>query len=738
MKIKKLLLSFGICLLFSIIVSLIGVFLVYGTLLNTPIIKVIIKLFVVFCFINIVNILIESTKGFLRNLLSTLFPMILGSAVFTIAIYALAVSKFSFKEINWIMVFQDFYTNQLYYFLFILIFVGLLFLYFGFINKDAYKNLFSKSQYSDKKLKQVESNLENSRWMTNEERDKIFNSLTYSELNTSKKDGIPIRATYNEKKKDIDVTFINPCHTLIIGSTGSGKTTTFINPMIQLLGASKAGSSMIMTDPKGELFSLHSKFLVERGYDVKVLDLRDAYHSYRWNPLEMIWNMYQEYAEAKNNVFSRNIDVKTSGLELTENPSKYGDTWYEFQGKAFVTLDEAATEMKIFRTSKYDEMYEDLNDLVSVLIPVQNENDPMWEKGARSITMAVILGMLEDSENSELGMTKEKFNLFNMSKILQNSDNDYLALRRYFKGRDKLAKSVALSHQVCDCAEKTRSSYMSVLLEKLSLFNDTGICSLTSDSDFLISDLATKPTALFVKIPDEKDTRHGLASIFLTNVYKTLIKIASSYPDLSLPRNVYYILDEFGNMPKMEKFDKMITVGRSRKIWFSMVVQSYIQLNNVYGDTVADIVKGNCGVKMFIGSNDMGTCKEFSELCGNITIITESTSRGKDSESVSKSTQVRPLIYPSELQKLNNKFTSGNSIVVTFGNNPLKTNFTPSYKVPLYTTGVMNTDAIKGRLFEEKKIFYSIVNRNNIILGGKQENATANENSEKEKDSTKE
>ena len=85
-------------------------------------------------------------------------------------------------------------------------------------------------------------------------------------------------------------------------------------------------------------------------------------------------------------------------------------------------------------------------------------------------------------------------------------------------------------------------------------------------------------------------------------------------------------------MPKIEKFDKMITVGRSRKIWFNMVVQSYIQLNNVYGDTVADIVKGNCGIKMFIGSNDMGTCKEYFELCGNVTVVTQSTSGSKKND----------------------------------------------------------------------------------------------------------
>ena len=69
--------------------------------------------------------------------------------------------------------------------------------------------------------------------------------------------------------------------------------------------------------------------------------------------------------------------------------------------------------------------------------------------------------------------------------------------------------------------------------------------------------------------------------------------MASAREDLSLPRNVYFILDEFGNMPKIDKFDKMITVGRSRKIWFNMVVQSYAQLDNVYGQTISNIIKSN-------------------------------------------------------------------------------------------------------------------------------------------------
>ncbi len=691
--------------------AVVACFIAYGELQLLP-------LLLYFLFLNTALVVfrtglwvIARTRGIIFTFLRTLAIAWIPATLTALVFYAVMESGFRFDNISWQTVFANFWYTGIYYVLFFVLLLLFGALYAALAAKTDLRYFFRGGLRGKGALGQIEANMENSRWMTDKERDSIFTPCRYSELSEMKKDGVPVRAMA-EGSRDMRVVFNSPCHSLIIGSTGSGKTTTFINPMIQLLGASGAGSSMLITDPKGELFSLHSQFLSERGYDVKVLDLRDAYHSYRWNPLEPLWDAYRLYADAVTQVYERDDDPQASGLTVTGAPDAYGEVWYEFNGKAYPTLEATIVELKIFRSRVFDEMYEDMNDLVSILVPVQNQNDPMWEKGARAIVMGVLLAMLEDSEYPELGMTREKFNLFNMTKILQQSDDDYLPLRNYFAGRDPLSKAVASARQVIDAPEKTRASYMSVLLEKLSIFNDTGICALTSASDFQTSDLAEHPTALFLKIPDEKDTRHGLAAIFMTNVYKSLIKVASSYEDLSLPRNVYYILDEFGNMPKIEKFDKMITVGRSRKIWFNMVVQSYSQLNNVYGDTVAEIVKGNCGIKMFIGSNDLGTCKEFSELCGNITIVTQGSSQsGKDSN-YSQSLQTRPLIYPSELQKLNNKTTSGNSVVVTFGNHPLKTNFTPSYKVPVYRIGQMDTAALEGRLFEEAEVYYDIRVRN--------------------------
>lgn len=584
------------------------------------------------------------------------------------------------------------------------------------------RGLFNGGLFSSKaEDAMVDSVLENSRFMTDKERDKFFPQFDYDNAGQAKRDGVPMRAILDKKGK-LQCNFMPNAHSLIIGATGSGKTTTFINPMIQLIGATNCGSSMIMTDPKGELFSMHSKFLQERGYNVLLLDLRDTYSSSRWNPLGGIWDMYQEYLNAgKGIIVHRDAMSEYPELKQMDDVAQPGEVWAQWQGKAYADLTHCYDDVTVTKQKIYDEMYEDLNDLISVICPIENEKDPLWEKGARSIILATCLAMLEDSEDPSLGMTKDKFNFFNLNKALANSENNYQALKDYFKGRSALSQAVTLSRQVLSAAEATMSSYMSITFDKLNMFNDRGLCGLTSATDIVATQFAERPTALFMKIPDEKDTRHGLAAVFVLCMYKALIKVASAREDLSLPRNVYFILDEFGNMPKIEKFDKMITVGRSRKIWFNMVVQSYSQLNNVYGEQVADIVKSNCAMKMFIGSNDIGTCKEFSELCGNMTVRTNSTSMGLGSKegdiNVSTQTQVRPLIYPSELQKLNNKVSTGNAIIVTFGNYPLKTKYTPSYKCPYYKFGQMDLGEIRSHVFRADAVYYDLAKRNRLVLG---------------------
>lgn len=187
-----------------------------------------------------------------------------------------------------------------------------------------------------------------------------------------------------------------------------------------------------------------------------------------------------------------------------------------------------------------------------------------------------------------------------------------------------------------------------------------------------------------------------------------------------MPRPVYFILDEFGNLPKVHKLEQMITVGRSRNIWMNLVVQSYAQLAKVYDDKSADIIKSNCNIQVFIGTTDYKTIEEFSKRCGNFSMMQRSvgfhSSKGEDINS-NTSVKERPLIYPSELQRLNNNGNMGNAVVTVFGYYPIFSRFTPSFRCRFYDMKRCRQELEKGRYFDEQKAFYDM-RRRNALLGG--------------------
>lgn len=564
--------------------------------------------------------------------------------------------------------------------------------------KGIGKNPKKLMQVKDGTQNEIYTGLEQAHFETQKEIETNFNTVSYDDLPNLEIEGIPIIA--EEGKKDYKITFAKPAHTLIIGTTGSGKTTTFINPTVQILANTKGKPSMLISDPKGELYALHAKSLIKRGYDVKVLDLRNPYCSIRWNPLEKPYEMYQEMLSLEDKVI------------VNEE-----EGYYVFEDKIYYDVNEKNAAVQVRKQAIFDEVYEDLNDICSVLCPVKSKNEPIWESGAKNFILAITLAMLEDSEKPELGMTKEKFNFYNVMKIATNTQNDCEDLIEYFAGRSPISKSVSLSKQVLDASDKTRGSYLSTIFDKLSLFSDMSICSLTSANEIDLGEIATKPTALFLQIPDEKETRHTLAGMVILQTYKALVAKANTYPDLSLPRSVYLLLDEFGNLPQIHKLEQMITVGRSRRIWLALVVQSYAQLAKVYDDKSADIIKSNCNIQIFIGTTDLKTIDEFSKKCGNYSIIQKNVSFSSSNSGVGSSISVkeRPLIYPTELQQLNSAKDMGNAIVNIFGFPPVKSKFTPSFKTRHFVLEKTNQLLSQGKYFNEEKVFYNMLDRNKKV-----------------------
>lgn len=562
-------------------------------------------------------------------------------------------------------------------------------------------------------------------WLSLEElrTNKDFKFHYYEDLHRSDNVGIPIRAELIKNR--LEVNMYKPIHTLVIGTTGSGKTTQFVDPTMQILSESKARPCIVVTDPKGEIYDNHSQKLRKNGYRVLVFDLKEPFQSSRWNPLTRAYELNERACNLnKEVVVHHNDDPRDFGLKCTSDT--YYSEWYEFDGFAFADVKLLQNHQSAIKQKLQTDAFEDLKDISAVLCPIQSNNDPIWERGAKDLIQGTLLAMLEDSENPELGMTKEKFNFFNLSKILNLKDNDAYnplkSLTEYFQGRDPLSKAVQLANQVITNADKTTKSYMGIVTDRMGLFSDTGICFATSLNEMDLKTFADQPTAIFIKIPDEKQTRHPIATMFVSQLYKVLVDIANSRGG-ALPRDVYFLLDEFANMPKIEGFDTIITVARSRRIYFILCLQSYVQLTTKYGQETAATVKDNCNIHVFIASNDNNTLEEFSKKCGNISVETETTSISKSadkdkdsgaSKSINVQLDTRPLIYPNELASL--KPNSGECIITILQRNPIRSIFTPSYKCAVYDMQKAPPDDTLPQQLDEQALYYDIRIRNQKVL----------------------
>ncbi|MCK9181216.1 MAG: type IV secretory system conjugative DNA transfer family protein, partial [Bacteroides sp.] len=81
-------------------------------------------------------------------------------------------------------------------------------------------------------------------------------------------------------------------HSLIIGSTGSGKTVSAIMPLIYNLA--DASESMIINDSKGEILRETYGYLKDGDYNIKIINLRDPYKSDGWNPLHLPYKYFKQ------------------------------------------------------------------------------------------------------------------------------------------------------------------------------------------------------------------------------------------------------------------------------------------------------------------------------------------------------------------------------------------------------------------------------------------------------------
>lgn len=434
-----------------------------------------------------------------------------------------------------------------------------------------------------------------SRWQDKHEMD--FNSNVWYTGTPIKKGGIIYGMEKSANGREKVWYNSGDLHTLIIAATRSGKSRKIILPSIWKLA--QTGESMVLGDPKGELYISSYLYLKSQGYNVITLNIREPLKGNQWNMLDLV-----------NKAFDAGDIPRTTELA-------------------------------------WDIAHTFTNQTPSV------SSEPIWKNGAESTIAALILLTVMNSEfKFQRHMTTAYYLL---SEYGQPLEDESIPLLDYIKSLSVKHPAKSAFATASIAPYKTRASFFTTVLSDLRLFGDPNISDMTSKQDHDLESVGIEKTAVFLITPDEKSTRNVLATLYVDQLYQSLVDLANKRGG-RIPRRVNIILDEFGNLPPLPDFDKKITVGGGRGIRFTLVLQDIAQLKKLY-DKNSQTITGNCHTWIYLKTADIETAKLISEKTGKYTVETENSSSSLQPKSHSLShgvsTTGRPLLMTDEVLRWN-------------------------------------------------------------------------------------
>ncbi|MDE5561961.1 MAG: type IV secretory system conjugative DNA transfer family protein [Clostridiales bacterium] len=414
-------------------------------------------------------------------------------------------------------------------------------------------------------------------------------------------------------------------HVGVIAATRLGKTSSYVIPTVLSFAMQKTKRSMIISDCKGEIYRHTAATLRQAGYTVKLINFRDYQHSECWNPLIPIYRKYQKAMSIADT-------VKTIAI----GNGRFG---YEFQGVVYKSQPALDKVLKRVQKMMVDDVYNDIDQIGTTFITTQKTDDPYWEDSARELLKAYLIAMLEDSRKSSNPITEDTYSfstIMELSSDLSAGEDKCFKDGGYFSKRPHSSKAYKIVNGLLfNNAGTTAGCIISIFYSKMAAFKDVAPRVITSANSFEVSELVEGPTAVFIDYRDEMNTHYQLISMFVQEAYRFLIGYANDKPTGKLDVPLYFILDEFGNFPKMGNFETVISASGGRNIFFIIVVQSYAQLDNVYGKAVAAIIRDNLNMHIFFGSNNTETLDSFSRECGKMTRVSPLSALNGEKESIS-------------------------------------------------------------------------------------------------------
>lgn len=306
--------------------------------------------------------------------------------------------------------------------------------------------------------------------------------------------------------------------------------------------------------------------------------------------------------------------------------------------------------------------YRDLQLIAQALIPESKEQASFWVQSSRDLFLLLGMYLFETSGIATLD------SIYKLAK-----QEDFVGWLADIIEDGRAHFPIPLIHNasaLLTADARTRSNILQDFFARITLFGDPIIQKNTRQNDFDLRELRKNPMSVYVHIPEREMER---LSPLLTLFWVQLVDcLTVNEPNLDVePYPVLALMDEFGNLARVDKFRKGLSFLRSYRIVFVIILQYLGQITSVYGrDDSAGFL--NTKVKMIFTLTDKEDAKYFSEYLGQTTvkIRARSVSSGERSRglSINESEHLRPLLRPEEILRL----PSDDALILMEGSYPVR------------------------------------------------------------------
>ena len=366
-------------------------------------------------------------------------------------------------------------------------------------------------------------------------------------------------------------------NTLVIGTSGTGKTYSFVEPNI-------LQANYIIADAKGNILEDVGESLKKLGYNIRVLNLVDLQHSMSYNPLQYINTPLEARAFAE-----QMLVTSTDGIQKNIHSND------PFWDKAAATLITALilfvrellpeSEQTISNISfLFNSLQENIIDIDRVL-HILDPADPNTYYFNYGLSSEDDLENVENLSEPDLTVGELLF------KIAQSNRPDSYAAKTW-ESIVKLADS-----------ERTWSTVLGIVGASLASYEDKNIEQLLDNNQIKFSDLLNEKTAFFILYDDADPSKNFISNTFYFQLFKYLYHQAFTYPNKSLPYKIRFFLDDFKNI-NIPNFDDYLATARSRNISICMMLQDESQLKAKFSQNFSSVI-GNCSAYLLTGTTDL-------------------------------------------------------------------------------------------------------------------------------------